>query len=46
MWHEPHGDRQTELAVRVAAAADRPWVEAHLRGALISEEEMLQEPVK
>ena len=45
LWHEPHGDRQTELGVRVAAAVDRPWVEAHLQAALVSEEELLQGPL-
>ena len=42
LWHEPHGDRQTELVGRVRDEATRRWVEERLRGALLTEAEMVQ----
>jgi hypothetical protein len=44
LWHEPHGDRQTELVVRVRDAADRAWAEGLLRSALLTEAEMALPP--
>ena len=40
LWHEPHGDRQTELVGCVRDEATRRWVEERLRGVLLTEEEM------
>jgi len=42
LWHEPHGDRQTELVGCVRDEATRRWVEERLRGALLTEAEMAQ----
>ena len=42
LWHEPHGDRQTELVGCVRDEATRRWVEERLRGVLLTEEEMAQ----
>ena len=44
LWHEPYGDRQTELVACVRAEADRAAVEAQLRAALLSDAELARGP--
>ena len=42
LWHEPHGDRQTELVASVVSADDQKWLEGLLEGALLTEAEMAE----